>query len=322
MQDNRSGFVVAPDDEAAHPDLAHWHGNIGDPVALDLGAPLSRKAKFVDVVSWNVGIGTGRIEEVVKKLRAGEFDGEKRSSSRPLVILAQEAYRADESIPLEPKTRHTGGKSPRGSPIDIVEVARNLGLSLRYAPSMRNGRHRSDRGNAILSSVSFAHARFFPLPHVRQLRVAVAAELHGLPWLTFVTAHIDTRGTGRSGQAARLGQRFAEEWGTDQTVLIGADLNTYRGTREPLLQGILRAGFTRIPHTPRRSHTFHAPPVRMLLDHVLVRDSEPPLIDVQVQRLDEDERDRGRYIFGSDHHPLLARVELCTQNRLSRISSD
>jgi endonuclease/exonuclease/phosphatase family metal-dependent hydrolase len=321
VSENRSGFVVLNDSEAAHPDLAHWHGNIGEPVALDLGAPLARKANVIDVLSWNIGIGLGRIEEVVTKIRAGVFDGEERPDTRPLVILAQEAYRADESIPEIPKTSHTGGKSPRGKRNDIVEIAHALKMDLRYAPSMRNGRHRSDRGNAILSSVQIAHARFFPLPHVRQLRVAVACELHGLPWLTFVTAHIDTRGTGRSGQAARLGTRFAEEWGTDQTVLIGADLNTYRGTREPLLQGILRAGFTRIPHEPLRSHTFHAPPIKMLLDHVLVRDSDPPLVNVSVRRLDEG-NDRGRYIFGSDHHPLLARVELCTQNRLSRISRD
>jgi endonuclease/exonuclease/phosphatase family metal-dependent hydrolase len=322
VTDNRSGFFVLNDVGAAHPDLPHWHGNIGEPVALDLGAPLARKANVIDVLSWNVGIGTGRIEEVVTKLRAGELDGEKRPATRPLVILAQEAYRSDESIPAEPKSSHHGGKGPPKDPIDIVEAAKALGFSLRYAPSMRNGRHRSDRGNAILSSVSIAHARFFPLPHVRQLRVAIATELHGLPWLTFVTAHIDTRGTGRSGQAARLGQRFAEEWGTDQTVLLAGDFNTYRGTREPLLQGILRSGFTRIPHEPLRTHTFHAPPIKMLLDHVLVRDSEPQLINVRVKRLDEDARDRGRFIFGSDHHPLLARVELCTQNRLSRISSD
>ena len=40
----------------------------------------------------------GRIEEVVTKLRAGELDGEKRPATRPLVILAQEAYRSGKGL--------------------------------------------------------------------------------------------------------------------------------------------------------------------------------------------------------------------------------
>ncbi|MGQ0562345.1 MAG: endonuclease/exonuclease/phosphatase family protein [Gemmatimonadota bacterium] len=308
MIDNRSGFVVLEDDLTAHPDLAHWHGNIGDPVALDLGAPLARTAKRLDIVSWNVAIGLGRIEDVVAALRAGAFDGEPRPRTRPIIILAQEAYRSDLSVPHALRSGYHGGKAPRGARNDIVEAARSLGFSLRYAPSMRNGRHRSDRGNAILSSLSIAHARFFPLPHVRQMRVAIAAELHGLPWLTFATAHIDTRGVGRAEQASALARRFVEQWGTDQTVVLGADLNTYRGTREPLLQAVLRTGFRRVPHEPKGGHTFHSIPVRMLLDHVLVRGEA--IASVRVLRLDETPRDRGKYIFGSDHHPLLATIEL------------
>jgi endonuclease/exonuclease/phosphatase family metal-dependent hydrolase len=197
---------------------------------------------------------------------------------------------------------------------------------------MRNGRHKSDRGNAVLSSVSVAHARAFPLPHVRQRRVAVAVELHGLPWLTLVSAHLDTRGrvrdtratgryaSGRSAQAGALAQRFATEWGDDQTVVIGADLNTYFATREPLLRALVAAGFERVPHEPRRSHTFHAPPIRMLLDHIMIRAPSPTIASVRVLRLDEDARDRGRYIFGSDHHPLLARIEFASPSRMRKTS--
>ena len=39
------------------------------------------------------------------------------------------------------------------------EIAEMLGYSLRYAPSMRNGLHRSDRGNAILANVALADVR-------------------------------------------------------------------------------------------------------------------------------------------------------------------
>lgn len=326
MKDNRSGFVLLQG-EAAHPEQAHWHGNVGEPVALDLAPPLPHKTKTVDVLSWNLAIGLGRLADVVEKLKAGVLDGVKRSDSRPLVILAQEAYRADDSVPHEVASIYHGGKDPRNARHDIVDLANALDLSLRYAPSMRNGRHRSDRGNAVLSSVAIAHARAFALPHVRQLRVAVAAELHGLPWLTFACAHLDTRGrlrdakappryaAGRTAQADALARRLSAEWGTDQTVVIGADLNTYFGAREPVLRALIAAGFERIPHTPPRTHTFHARPVRMLLDHILVKGE---IAGVSVRRLDEDAADRGRTIFGSDHHPLLATIELPSRERRLR----
>ncbi len=303
-----------------HPELAHWHGNVGEAVALDLAGPLVRGVTTVDVLSWNVAIGLGRLEEVVTKLRAGEFDGEVRRANRPLIILAQEAYRADVSIPERSLSRHHGGKAPRRTRSDIVDCAHALDLSLRYAPSMRNGAHRSDRGNAILSSVSISHARAFPLPHVRQRRIAIAAELAGLPFLSFITAHLDTRGRaqGRSGrllQAATLGRRLAEEWGTDQSLLLGADFNSYLGQREPMFADLQRSGFLRLAHNGPTRHTFHARGVRMLLDHIMIRTTPDSIAAVQVMRLDETPTDRERTIFGSDHHPLLARIELAPRIR-------
>ncbi|HEX6558965.1 MAG TPA: endonuclease/exonuclease/phosphatase family protein [Longimicrobiales bacterium] len=328
MVHKESGFVVLEGHgDAAHPELAHWHGNIGEPVALDQGREVPEHTRVIDVLSWNVAIGLGRLEQVVQQLKAGVFDGESRAHDRPLVILVQEAYRSDETVPSELKSPHHGGKSPRNQRFDIVEAARALDMSLRYAPSMRNGRHRSDRGNAVLASTAIGHARAFPLPHVRQLRVAVAVELAGLPWLTFVSAHLDTRGrvrstpmtgryaSGRAAQARGLAQRLANDLGEVQHVLIGADLNTYLGTREPLLRELHGAGFDRKPHVPPRSHTFHAPPVRMLLDHIFVRAVGAGITDVHVRRLDEHVLDRGPNVFGSDHHPLLARLEIVDVDR-------
>jgi endonuclease/exonuclease/phosphatase family metal-dependent hydrolase len=285
------------------------------PIALDLAPPLDRGVATIDVLSWNIAIGLGRLEEVVNTLRAGGFDGDIRRADRPLVVLVQEAYRSDNSVPERMLSRHHGGKAPRRTRADIVEIAHALGLSLRYAPSMRNGAHRSDRGNAILSSAAIADARAFPLPHVRQRRIAVAAELDGLPFLTFVTAHLDTRGRvqGRSGrllQASALGRQLAEEWGADQSVVLGADFNSYLGAREPMFADLYRSGFVRLAHNGRTRHTFHARGLRMLLDHILIRTTQSSIAAVQVTRLDETKSDRGPMIFGSDHHPLLARIEL------------
>lgn len=303
-----------------HPELAHWHGNVGEAIALDLAGPLVRNVGQLDVLSWNIAIGKGRLTEVVTKLRAGAFDGEQRRANRPLVILAQEAYRADNSIPETLRSRHHGGHAPRRERYDIVELAHELGMSLRYAPSMRNGAHRSDRGNAILSSVAIANAQAFPLPHVRQRRIAVAAELNGLPWLTLVSAHLDTRGKfeGRSGrlvQGTELGRRLLAEWGTDQTIVLGADFNSYLGHREPMFRDLTGAGFERIVHSGRSRHTFHATGIRMVLDHFLIRTTPQSITSIEVMRLDESAGDRERFIFGSDHHPLLARIQFAAPDR-------
>ena len=310
-----------------HPELAHWHGNVGEAIALDVAGPLSHGVKTIDVLSWNVAIGLGRLAEVINKVRAGWFDGEVRRASRPFVVLVQEAYRSDVSIPEKALSGHHGGKAPKHTRADIVDIAHALGYSLRYAPSMRNGAHRSDRGNALLANVAIAHARAFPLPHVRQRRVAVSAELTGLPWLTFVSAHLDTRRariqrqSGRRLQAGTLGRQLAAEWGTDQSLLLGADFNSYRGHREPMFRELRAAGFARLAHNGSTRHTFHARGLRMLLDHFLIRTAPESFIQaIHVTRLDESDGDRERYIFGSDHHPLLARIELAPRmRRIKRI---
>jgi endonuclease/exonuclease/phosphatase family metal-dependent hydrolase len=305
-----------------HPELTHWHGNVGEAIALDLAGPLVRNVTVLDVLCWNLAIGRARLLEVVEKLRAGGFDGESRGANRPLIILAQEAYRADNSIPERLLSKHHGGHAPheRRRISDVVELAYDLGMSLRYAPSMRNGKHRSDRGNAILSSVAIAHARAFPLAHVRQRRVVVSAELQGLPWLTVISAHLDTRGrtegqSGRYVQATRLGDHLLAEWGTDQTLVLGADFNAYLGQREPMFRHLHRAGLRRLAHEGPSRHTFHAPGLRLALDHILIREASESISTIRVTRLNETDDDERRDIFGSDHHPLLARIEFVPPNR-------
>ena len=56
-------------------------------------------------------------------------------------------------------------------------------------------------------------------------------------------------------------------------------------------------------------HTFRALP-RLVLDYLLLRDEAGRVATASVERLDEHPRDRGATVFGSDHHPLLARIEL------------
>ena len=62
------------------------------------------------------------------------------------------------------------------------------------------------------------------------------------------------------------------------------------------------------PGFPRWRHTYHALP-RLVLDYILLRDRTGTVRRARIERLDQDPADRGPMVFGSDHHPLLARID-------------
>ena len=97
-------------------------------------------------------------------------------------------------------------------------------------------------------------------------------------------------------------------------MVLGADLNLGRGRRERAWRLLHEAEFTAgIPAAlPEWRHTFHALRAlpRLVLDYVLLRDRLERVASARVVRLDEHPLDRGTTVFGSDHHPLLARVML------------
>jgi endonuclease/exonuclease/phosphatase family metal-dependent hydrolase len=302
-----------------HPELDHWRANVGGPVALDAAEAAPDRLEGVDVLSWNVAIGLGRLDAVLDRLRAGALGGAGQSPGRPLIILLQEAFRADPTVPESTGTAHHGGRLGRADVrADIVEVARQHGLSLRYSPSMRNGLNPSDRGNAILSTVRLDSARAFILPYVRQRRVAVTAALVGHPDLAFVSAHLDTHGQPRRGTSRRSfgAGRAAQARALAETldalgpsIILGADLNTVLGMSDPAIRELITAGLHPARRVGNWRHTFHTP-FRLLLDHVLYRSADDRVAHAEVTRMDEAPADRSRGVFGSDHHPLLARIEL------------
>jgi endonuclease/exonuclease/phosphatase family metal-dependent hydrolase len=311
-------FALTPHNGDEQLRLDRWRRNVGTPIALDLSSDgdLAAAGKLV-VLSWNVWIGRGRLRELISQVRSGEFAAEGAEPDAPLVVLIQEAYRSDASVPLD-----AAGPAGRvlvaqlGHQEDIAETARALGLNLRYAPSMRNGTSQSDRGNAILSTLPLEDAHALELPLVLQRRVAVSAAVRfGASKLRLLSAHLDPRGppghkwlgsAGRAIQARHLASSLA-----DETVILGADLNLGRGRYEQAWRVLQEAGFRfGVPPTsPSWRHTFHALP-RLVLDYVLVRDSGNMIVKARVHRLDEHPRDRGPRVFGSDHHPLLARIDL------------
>lgn len=316
-----SGFGLIHHHDDARLRLEGWRRNVGAQVALDL-APIRADSdgagpRSLIVLSWNVWIGRGRLREVISRIRSGDFARHGAAPEIPLVVLLQEAYRSDSSIP--PVSAGRAGRvlvAQLGPQEDVVETAHALGLSLRYAPSMRNGLLQSDRGNAILSSLPFEDANALELPLVLQRRVAVSATvaLSGHK-LRLVSAHLDPRGppghqwlgaAGRALQARHLVASVA-----DDTVILGADLNLGRGRYERAWRLLGEAGFTFgvPPSSPAWRHTFHALP-RLVLDYLLVRDRAGTIRHARVHRLDEHPRDRGPRVFGSDHHPLLTRIDL------------
>ena len=266
----------------------------------------------VVVLSWNCWIGRGRLADVLAHVR--------RRYDHPIVCL-QEAYRADATVPARPPGRATrraaGAFPPRlHARDDIAEAARALRLNLRYVPSMRNAASRTDRGNAILSELPLGDGLAFELPLVLQRRVPLAVTL-ALPGGPFhvVCAHLDPRGppgyawlgvAGRATQAAYLLQQLPGDF-----VVLAADLNLGRGRRERAWRLLHEADFrTGVPPvTPSWRHTFHALP-RLVLDYILVRDRVERVERAVVERLDESAKDRGPTVFGSDHHPLLAQIDL------------
>jgi endonuclease/exonuclease/phosphatase family metal-dependent hydrolase len=312
-----AGFADA-DGTGLHPELEAWAANVGAPVALDLAPPLAAPPVGLTLLCWNLAIGAARLAELLDLLRAGAFAGLQPDEQFPLVMLVQEAYRTDASIHPECGDRCHGGRLRQRVRHDIVAAARQQQLSIRYAPSMRNGLHRSDRGNAILSSIPFGPTRALLLPYVRQRRVAVAAELDGVDDLVLVSAHLDTGGRlrreaslgriggGRVAQAEALARHIAPA-DERHCIVLGADLNTPLGVRDPAVLALVGAGMHPATRCGRWWHTFHGP-LKLLLDHVMFRSPSGRIASVELHRLDEVPGDRSRRVFGSDHHPLLARV--------------
>ena len=300
--------------------LDAWRDNVGAALAVDGQPRRFDPVRTVVVLSWNMWIGRGNLAGIVSRIRDGSWSATGIPRDTPIVALIQEAYRADDSIPAASNGhggRDFSGRSRREH--EIRAVAEQLKFNLRYAPSMRNGPYHSDRGNAILSDLPLVDTLATELPFAMQRRVAVSATvvLDGLP-IRVHAAHLDPRGgsaldlLGLRGRLAQV-QALISSMPVDPQMpqLLGADLNLVRHRREPAFRALVDAGFvTGIPEVAITwPHTYHRQP-RLMLDWILLANRGERIRRVAVQRLDENLRDAGRYVFGSDHHPLLAMISL------------
>jgi hypothetical protein len=184
-------------------DLARWCETVG-PVLFEPGLA-SQHAPPTDtlfVVSWNVHVGSGDVDMLIRSLRAGEFTAGTRVDN--FVLLLQEAYRRDDAIPARLQSEYAVPSriaARRGRGPDVSHLWRDAGLALLYAPSMRNGftdRDREDRGNAIASTFALGQPAVLELPLEHQRRVVAVAVVQGRttrgePWRVRVAdVHLDT----------------------------------------------------------------------------------------------------------------------------------
>ena len=217
--------------------------------------------------------GRGDLARFVDDLASGRVTG---STPRDYVVLLQEDVERD------------------NEPLGVVAAERHLFAF--FLPIRRQ--HGASSGSAILSTQPFERPRIIPLPRQRQPRAVAAAEITIAGERLFIAnVHLENRlawwkvlfsDTGRGRQARAL----IQELPATAHGVLGGDLNTWLGPREPAWQVMLR----RFPDTPKAPQpTFHD---RLALDHVFF--DLPDDWTATRQVLTET--------YGSDHHPVVVLV--------------
>ena len=193
--------------------------------------------------------------------------------------------------------RGGGQVGPNGAQHSARAIAETSGLSFFFAPVRGDARRVS--GNSIMSTRPLLDPRIVTLERERQPRSAVAATIRlDSARLFLVDVHMENRlawwrllwsDTARRKQAAALLQEIPQQG----DGILGGDLNTWLGPREPAWQLMLR----RFPDTPRDppQPTFHD---RLVLDHLFF---DLPDGWTATRRVLKD-------AYGSDHHPVVAVV--------------
>jgi endonuclease/exonuclease/phosphatase family metal-dependent hydrolase len=313
----RAVLWIAPADARDRDRLLRWCQTVG-PVLVASPRENRASAIVVDrlaIITWNVHVGGGDVEEVLSRLQRGEFTGGNAVSA--FVLLLQEAYREGSDVPTRfpagsPLPRPIIERPPSGVRRDIGSIAERAGLHLFYAPAMRNSGTDApagpeDRGTAILSTLPLAELHVIELPFERQRRVALATTVAGetsagVAWqIRLANVQIDTSlAFTRGGPIAarrRQAEALVEALGESLPMVLGGDFNTWLGSREPAVDVMLRA----FPDTPLSENvtTWRGPfGAHAALDHVFVRGR---FQSVTTRRLPER--------FGSDHYPLATLVE-------------
>ncbi|MCL7960558.1 MAG: endonuclease/exonuclease/phosphatase family protein [marine benthic group bacterium] len=316
--------------------LEDWCLTVGPPV-VELEASGSflelrtgKPGGDLTVWSWNVAAGGGDVRRFLAEeafLRCAGPGSTLRPEATHLVLLVQEGFRQSGDVPeaedpgLVP--RAAAEEARPGDRTDIVDIARDCGLSLAYVAASRNGHaagggEREDRGVAILSTLPLSDVWFIELPYEAARRVAVGATVraasgHGLRLVNvhFTSAPPPARML-VTGNGSRLRQGLAVVDALEQveaadsanadsisgplSVLLAGDFNTWSNSETTLLR--LRDSFPDSPD-PLSQPTRGAFPT----DHILFRRGyagAPMTLNSSHARLEDR--------FHSDHHPVGIRI--------------
>jgi endonuclease/exonuclease/phosphatase family metal-dependent hydrolase len=218
--------------------------------------------------------GKGDLVRFVDDLASGRLTGTPPSDY--VVLLQEDVERDNEPLGAVAATRH---------------------LFAFFLPLRRV--HGAISGNAMLSTQPFEQPRIIPLPRQRQPRASAAANITIAGERLFIaTVHLENRlpwwrvlfsDTARGRQVRAL----LQELPANQHGVLGGDLNTWFGPREPAWRELLQ----RFPKTrfDRLEPTFQN---RLVLDHLLF--DLPDEWAASSHVVQES--------YGSDHHPVVAGV--------------
>jgi endonuclease/exonuclease/phosphatase family metal-dependent hydrolase len=303
-------WFAAPPEDAA--EIASWCRAVGEPlisVALEPELRPAPRLEDLVVVTWNAHLADGRLAELIADLRAGKLTG--GEPVQHFVLLLQELYRRGSDVPeFAPDARSAYAILPRDPAApDARKYAEQLGLSITYVPSMRNGAEiNEDRGNAIIATEPLQDLFALELPFERQRRVAAGAAIAvktpaGIERLHLVDTHLEPLAAPsslwilknpRRRQVNALLDTVQRARFDDSGVgtIIGGDFNTVQGGDREEAYRKLRAWSQSLGEEDDRSTHLMG-----RLDYIFARLS--PEWQVSTRRIDEK--------YGSDHHPVLAR---------------
>ena len=284
-----------------------WCHSVGRPL-LQRRSPEPGDITGMRILSWNVNVGAGRLEELLPHL----IDDASRAGMG-LTVLLQETFRAGDAVPesYPPELSVPHAIRPRRPAMDVGAIADALGLSVAYVPSMRNGPatslvEREDRGNAILSTESLSDVRSIELPFGKQRRVAISAIVTPRSTrprsgpLRVVSTHFDTNGD-RAAQSAALSEQLAGF--SDLPMVVGGDLNSRGGFDD----GAVVALANRIPLASCGTGRTNRWPLRLDVLFPIGR------LDFMFAAMETDEIVRScetlSEAYDSDHLPLLMTLQ-------------
>ena len=202
------GPARSGDEEA----LGRWCAAVGPLVIDSVPAEEFGAVVWADslaVVTWNIAVGGADLLGFIERelyLACGDGIPVPGERFAHFALLLQEANRRSDRIPRVPAQssipRRIVPDPHPGRQVDVVEAARECGLSIVYVPSMRNGYQetgsgREDRGNAILSTLPLSDFIAIELPFEAQRKVAVGATVHmpNADSLRVISVHLDVSAT-------------------------------------------------------------------------------------------------------------------------------